>query len=171
MTDRLPPVYALLNHNEYEREEAAMWMHWRDFDPLPPQPFECEADVLIDWRASHNNRPSLTVRAERDGQELGICIAGSLCSHSEDAGAQQTLTIHWLNVDDPAPQLAGLGRHLLQRALVEMHGKGYRHCVLHMSPDANRPVLLYSSMGFEFFDRSYTMRGSLGSNNNCTTSH
>ena len=63
-------------------------------------------------------------------------------------------------MDEPL-QGRGLGRYLLQRAMKEMHAKGYRHAAISTWWRNYRAFLFYSNYGFRAADWTYAFRREL----------
>ena len=57
-----------------------------------------------------------------------------------------------------ADAIQGLGRYLLQRALREMHGAGYRHAAISTHWRNYRAFLFYSNYGYRVVDWTYGLR-------------
>jgi len=52
-------------------------------------------------------------------------------------------------------QSRGLGRHLLQRSLKEMHGAGFRHAAISTALGNHRAFLFYTNYGYRVVDWTY----------------
>jgi ribosomal protein S18 acetylase RimI-like enzyme len=60
----------------------------------------------------------------------------------------------WLGVE-AAVRGKGLGKHLLQRALLELRQAGYRHATISTARHNYRAALLYSNLGYRVVDWTY----------------
>jgi len=156
LSDRLDHVHALMGINGYRRCAGEIYLEWRDCEPAPPAAFSLPVELSLEWRPGRGALPGLVVRALRDGQELGVCVNVSCGEFSRAPEAQEAFLTKWLGVDE-AVQGQGLGRHLLQAALRELHGAGYRHAVISTSWTNHRACLFYSNCGYRASDWTYAL--------------
>ena len=91
------------------------------------------------------------------GERGGRSHSGEI---SDAEAAQDWLFVIWLWVKDDL-QGQGLGRHLLQRNLQEMHGVGYRHAAISTDWENHRAFLFYSNYGFHQADWTFCYRREL----------
>jgi len=156
LSDRLDHVHALMGINGYERCAGEIYLEWRDYEPAPPAASPFPIDLSLDWTPGRGALPGLVVHALRDGQELGVCVNVSCGEFSRAPEAQEAFLTKWLGVDEEV-QGQGLGRHLLQAALRELHGAGYRHAVISTSWTNYRACLFYSNFGYRASDWTYAL--------------
>ena len=88
---------------------------------------------------------------------MGVCECVSCGEFSHADGAQDWVFTEWLGVEAEF-QGKGLGRYLLQRALQEMHGAGYRHAAISTHWRNYRAFLFYSNYGYRVVDWTYGLR-------------
>ena len=151
LSAHLSQVEALLGLNGYQRRSSEVNLDWPDLPALTPEPIDGAIDVTLQCRPAAGQRPGLRVLAHRDGDEIGICICKSLGERSPAAVAQEWFYVSWLGVAE-GERGRGLGRSLLERALAEMRGIGYRHATICTPGDNYRAYLFYSNYGFRAVD-------------------
>ena len=154
LSDRLDHVQALLAFNGYERTGGEVFLDWPNFEPAPPAAPEVEADVQVEQRPGRGKRPGLRLWADRDGKQLGECVSCSVAEWHDADEAQDWIFTNWLGVEGEV-QGKGLGRHLLQRALQEARGLGYRHAAISTERTNHRALLFYSNYGYHVVDWTY----------------
>jgi len=160
LSDRLDHVRALLQFNDYELFQGEVFLDWPDYEPLEPAPTDVPAEIKVEWEDGRGQRPNVRVRAIRDGGEVGSCYCISDGESSRAPEAQERVFVLELWVTE---RLQGrrLGRYLLQRALKEAHGKGYRHAAISTDWRNYRAFLFYSNHGFRAADWTYAFRREL----------
>lgn len=151
---RLDQVEALLQFNGYRRVRGEVFLDWPDYAPRPPGSAPVFAAISLEWVQGRGARPGLHLRAHHKEKQIAECVCVSCGEYSEADAAQDWLFTTWLGVDD-AFQGKGLGRYLLERALEEMHGVGYRHAVISAAWDNCRAFLFYSNFGYHVVDWTY----------------
>jgi ribosomal protein S18 acetylase RimI-like enzyme len=161
LSDRLEHVQALLAFNGYEKCAGEVFLDWPDYDPPQPATVDFPTEIAVEWREGRGARPGVRVRALGEGRQLGECVCLSGGEWSDEADAQDWFHVVWLGIED-AVQGRGLGRHLLQRTLMELHGRGYRHACISTHWDNPRALLFYSNYGFHMVDWTYGFRRELG---------
>ena len=161
LSDRLDHVHALLGFNGYERMVGEVYLDWPDYGPLVPAAPEVCADISLSWKPGRGARPGLDVIAHRDEKWTGICHSVSGGEFSDADDAQDWFLTCWLHVAEEV-QGKGLGRHLLQRALQEMHDIGYRHAAISTSSENFRAMLFYGNCGYRVVDWTYALGRTLG---------
>ena len=166
LSDRLGHIAALLGWNGYRRIAGEVYMDWFDYPEIEPAPAEIAADISIEWCPGHGKRPGVNVHAQQGDKRLGVCMCISAAENSaagefSAAGeypaaeeAQDWAFTKWLGVKEEA-QGKGLGRHLLQRALLELRDAGYRHAAISTARDNYRAALFYSNLGYQVVDWTY----------------
>jgi GNAT superfamily N-acetyltransferase len=160
LSDRLGHVAALLGWNGYTRIAGEVYMDWIDYPEIEPAPAGIPAEVSVEWCPGKAARPGVNVHARQGDKPLGVCMCISAAEGSaagEYAGApeaQDWAFTEWLGVEREA-QGKGLGRHLLQRALLELRGAGYRHAAISTARDNYRAALFYSNLGYQVLDWTY----------------
>jgi ribosomal protein S18 acetylase RimI-like enzyme len=162
LSDRLDHVQALMAFNGYEKCAGEVFLDWPEYEPTEPVPAALAAEIGVKWRDGRGARPGLFLTALQEGRRLGECECLSGGEYSDAADAQIWIFVVWLGVEDDV-QGQGLGRHLLQRALQEMHGIGYRHASISTKWDNHRALLFYSNYGFHVVDWTYGFRRKLTS--------
>jgi GNAT superfamily N-acetyltransferase len=104
--------------------------------------------------------PGLTVHAYRGERELGICMCVSCVEYNLVGADQAWAFTKWLGVEEEV-QGRGLGKALLQRALRELRGVGYRHAAISTALHNYRAALFYSNLGYKVVDWTYEYSRSL----------
>jgi GNAT superfamily N-acetyltransferase len=140
-------VRALLGLAGFQERGSEVLLTWRDFTPPEPPPPAPACTLELVW----NDEARLTVRAVRDGEELGWCAMDKWpvrLSREED----------WcfcpgLRVEEPF-QGQRLGTSLLTAALQEMRRAGCRHTALSTGWQNHRAVLMYTNLGYRHADRT-----------------
>ena len=157
LSDHLDQVHALLGFNGYRRVAGEVYLHWPDYESIAPTPADVSADISLQWHQGRGTRSGLTVQAHQGEKEIGVCecASGGECSHADEA--QDWLFTTWIGVSEEM-QGKGLGRHLLQRALQEMHSVGYRHAAISTNWQNFRAFLFYSNYGYRVVDWTYALR-------------
>jgi GNAT superfamily N-acetyltransferase len=155
LSDRLGHVAALLGANGYQKTAGEVYMDWRDLPALEPAPAHVRAEIALEWVPGTGRLPGLTIRALRNGAQLGVCMCVS-CAEYGGVGSDEEdwAFTKWIGVE-PAAQGRGLGRHLLQRALLELRQAGYRHAAISTALDNYRAALMYSNLGYQVIDWTY----------------
>ena len=157
LSDRLDQVHALLQFNGYERAAGEAFMDWPDYPAITPTPSAVDCEVVVEWLEGAGTRPGLIVRATVGGEEVGLCRGASSGEFSRAADAQDWWFVKWVAVSEQL-QGKGLGKQLLQRALQEMRGVGYRHVTISTSWHNYRAFLFYTNMGFHVVDWTYGLQ-------------
>jgi GNAT superfamily N-acetyltransferase len=155
VSDRMGHVYGLLGMNGYKPAgEGEIFLEYLNYSvdlPAVPDPV---VEVQVQVREGQGDLPNVTVRALRDGEELGGCGAlsgGDFCRARE---AQARIFIDGLSVTDEN-QGQGWGRYLLTRTLWEARQLGYTHTVISTSKRNYRAQLFYTNYGYRVTDTVY----------------
>ena len=156
LSDHLDQVHALLGFDGYRRAAGEVYLHWPDYEPIEPTPAGVSADISLQWCQGRGTLPGLTVHAYQGEKEIGVCecLSCGECSYADQA--QDWLFTTWIGVSEEM-QGKGLGRHLLQRALQEMHSVGYRHAAISTNWRNFRAFLFYSNYGYRVVDWTYAL--------------
>jgi ribosomal protein S18 acetylase RimI-like enzyme len=154
LSDHLEHVQALLKINGYRPIGGEVVLDWPHYTPGEPTAPGVEAEIALEWSKGQATLPLLAVRARRGGEEIGVCESLSLGEISDAEAAQDWLFVIWLWVKVEL-RGKGLGRHLLQRNLHEMHGAGYRHASISTDWENHRAFLFYSNHGFHQVDWTF----------------
>ena len=157
LSDRIGHVHALLGLRGYERWTGEVYLDWPNFQPAEPPTAEVEAAVAVAEQPGRGARPGLVLLARQAGEEIGVCSCKSCGEWSDAADAQDWFLTEWLGIEGPW-QGKGLGKHLLQLALNEMHARGYRHAAISTNWRNHRAALFYSNFGYRVSDWTYAMR-------------
>lgn len=155
LSDALGQVHALLGYNGYHRQVGEVFLTWRDYARNPVS-LALAADVSVEWEPGRGEYPNVSIRARRDGLEIGICQSVSGGEFSNHPDAQPWFHTTWLGIHDEF-QGQGLGRYLLQRTLQEMRDVGYRHAAISTSWENYRAFLFYSNLGYRVSDWTYAL--------------
>lgn len=154
LSDRLEHIHALLGMNGYHRCAGEVYLEWPEFAPEPPGPPPLPVELVTEWNPGRGHLPGLTLRAMQDDRQLGLCVNLSCGEYASAEAAQDGCLTKWLGVDAQA-QGQGLGRWLLQTALWELRGAGYRRAVISTSWANHRACLFYSNCGYRAVDWTY----------------
>lgn len=155
LSDALGQVHALLGYNGYERQVGEVFLTWRDY-ARNPVALALAVDVSVEWEPGRGEYPNVSIRAVREGVEIGICQSVSGGEFSNHPDAQPWFHTTWLGIHDEF-QGQGLGRYLLQRTLQEMRDVGYRHAAISTSWKNYRAFLFYSNLGYRVSDWTYAL--------------
>ena len=153
LSDALDQVQALLGFNGYRRCAGEVFLDWENY-AVTPMPSSLPVTLSVDWEQGRGEHPNCTVKAHRDGEQVGICesvCGGEFSSHTD---AQDWLHTVWLGIEGEF-QGQGLGRYLLQYELQEMHKVGYRHAAISTNWENYRAFLFYSNYGYQVVDWTY----------------
>jgi len=156
LSDHLGQVHALLGFNGYKRVAGEVYLDWPNYEPVLLSPTDVSAEISLKWQQERGTRPNLIVQAHQNGKEIGVCVSVSGGEFSDADDAQDWLFTDWLGVSDEI-QGKGLGRHLLQCAIQEMHGVGYRHAAISTDWQNFRAFLFYSNFGYRVVDWTYAL--------------
>jgi len=154
LSDRMAHVYGLVRMNGYATNEGEIFMARRGAPPPRPAPPDAWADVIVQRPAGRGELPGLTVRAVRDGEQIGVCRSISAGEYCRAAAAQRSLFTEWLGVE-PDQRGVGWGRYLLLRSLWEMQRLGYRDAFISAGWTNFRALLLYTNYGYQVTDTVY----------------
>ena len=83
LSDVLDQVQALLGFNGYRRSAGEVFLDWENYT-VTPMPSSLSVELSVDWEQGRGEHPNCTVRAHRDGEEIGICesvCGGEFSSH------------------------------------------------------------------------------------------
>lgn len=157
LSDRLDQVHALLSFNGYQKKGNELILDWPNFTPVTPSHADVTAEVSLEWKEGLGARPGLVIRAHLGKEEIGTCECVSGGEYSRADEAQDWLFTTWLGVSEQM-QGKGLGRHLLQRALQEMHNIGYQHAAISAEGHNARALLFYGNYGYHVVDWTYGLQ-------------
>jgi ribosomal protein S18 acetylase RimI-like enzyme len=162
LSDHLGHLGALFGQNGYRRTHGEVFMDWMDY-PLPkPVAPQTELEVNVEWRQKPDTPPAnapsywprFVLRAHQGEQEVGECHTVPLSDYTNDPAAQDRFFVTWIGVNDES-QGRGVGRYLLQRALLEMRNAGFRHATISTARHNYRAALFYTNLGFRVVDWTY----------------
>jgi GNAT superfamily N-acetyltransferase len=154
LSDHLGHVQALLGFNGYRKAGGEVYLDWPDYDPREPAPTEVDVEITVEFPKGRGLLPNITLKALRDGSQIGECV-GYSCAHASPLEVEEDWWFCTLLGVDDAFQGKGLGKHILQRALKEMYGLGYRHAAISTSWDNYRALLFYTNVGYSVADWTY----------------
>jgi ribosomal protein S18 acetylase RimI-like enzyme len=154
LSDRLEHIHALMGFNGYKRVAGEVYLNWRNFTPYEPPQAGVDANVTLTWRKGTGERPDLVLTAQQGNERVGECACKSLGHPSRPEENEDWLFTDWIGVSETV-RGRGLGRHLLRRALLEMHAVGYRHAAISTAWDNHRALLFYSNFGYSAVDWTY----------------
>jgi GNAT superfamily N-acetyltransferase len=109
------------------------------------------AETTVEWRQAHGARPGIVVRAHSAGRRLGVCHCACCGDWIDAQEAQDWCFTTWIGVEGDQ-QGQGLGRYLLQTALAELRGVGYRHAAISTDWRNHRAALFYTNLGYRVVD-------------------
>lgn len=153
LSSALDHVHALLGMNGYQRSDGWVCFEWRDYS-VTPTPLTVPITLSVHWKEGRGVLPNCDVVAYLNGERIGVCQSVSVGEFSSHTDAQNWFDTGFLDVED-AFQGQGIGRHLLQRSLEEMHNVGYRHARISANWENYRALLFYSSCGYRVADWTY----------------
>ena len=153
LSSALDHVHALLGMNGYQRSDGWVCFEWRDYS-VTPTPLTAPITLSVHWKEGQGVLPNCDVVAHLNGERIGVCQSVSVGEFSSHTDAQNWFDTGFLDVKD-AFQGQGIGRHLLQRSLEEMHNVGYRHAAISANWENYRALLFYSNVGYRVADWTY----------------
>ena len=108
----------------------------------------------LEWKEGPGKRPDLRVSAVQDDRIIGTCHSLSCAAVARDASLEDW---HFCDNLDVAEECQGrnLGRHLLERSLLELHGIGYRHAAISTDLRNYRAALFYGNYGNRYLAYTY----------------
>ena len=161
LSSRMEQVSALLGNNGYTRGQGEVVLDWPNYR-VDAEDADCPMsyDIALDWEERPSGQKGLTVWARRENEDMGICVCTPLSDQSPSPLARNWTYTRWLAVD-PDIQHRGLGSFLVRRALAELYSIGYRHATICCIDDNYRALLLYSNLGYQAVDWTYTWRKKL----------
>ena len=83
LSDALDQVQALLGFNGYRRCAGEVFLDWENY-AVTPMPSSLPVTLSVDWEQGRGEHPNCTVKAHRDGEQVGICesvCGGEFSSH------------------------------------------------------------------------------------------
>ncbi len=92
--------------------------------------------------------------AKHGERQVGECHSVSRGDYTNTEAVQDCFFTEWIGVEEDV-QGKGIGRYLLQRALLEMHGAGYRHATISTARHNYRAALCYTNLGYRVVDWTY----------------
>jgi ribosomal protein S18 acetylase RimI-like enzyme len=152
LSDRLRSLSRVLVRNGFAPvyRELHLACEGRHFPPtMTPAPPE----IAVVAGKPEGSQQEVALRAMRGGEQVGVCVYGTLTHVTDDPAAQRWGYAHWLHVG-PGLRRRGVARHLLTRALAEMAAQGWAGCWLTTGADNWAAQPLYLSLGFEIVDAS-----------------
>ena len=152
LSSALDHVHTLLGIN-YRRSEGWVCFDWQDYS-VTPIPLTVPVTLSIHWKEGRGERPNCDVVAHLDGVRIGVCQSVSAGEFSSHTDAQNWFDTTGIDVED-AFQGRGIGRHLLQRSIQEMHKVGYRHAAITAHCENYRALLFYGNCGYRVADWTY----------------
>ena len=155
LSNHLDHIEALLGFNGYGKNLGGeIFLDAVGYQPLQPIAVDFSFDIELEWKEGPGKRPDLSVHARQGGLELGICTSLSCAAIARDAALEDWHFCDGLSINDEW-QGRGLGRHLLERARLEMYAVGYRHAAISTSLKNYRALQFYSNYGYRVVDYTY----------------
>jgi GNAT superfamily N-acetyltransferase len=152
LSDRLVHVGALLLLHGFGPSGGELFLGAPDY-PLPPPPEVAEGVELVVEEAAPERAalPGPTVRAYRDGREIGVFESCSAAEFSGGAELEDTVFVQWLNVvEEEQGRRLGLALHGF--GLIESRKLGFRHAVISTDQGNDRALLFYANHGYRLVD-------------------
>ena len=109
------------------RSDGWVCFDWQDYS-VTPIPLTVPVTLSVHWKEGRGARPNCDVVAHLMVR-IGVCQSVSAGEFSSHPDAQNWFDTTGIDVED-AFQGRGIGRHLLQRSIQEMHKVGYRHAAI-----------------------------------------
>jgi len=157
LSEHMGHVRALFGVNGYREDLSELYLRWPDF--TPPQPVKPDLDFrLVTEKADGSYGPRLRLRAMQGGRELGACLMDR--GHWSAPNAAEWCFCDGLDVIDEF-QGKRLGLFLLATGLQEMRKQGCRHAAITTNWTNYRAALMYTNLGFQHADRTYSFRKDL----------
>lgn len=168
LSKRIEHVTGLLASHGYNPHDGHLTMERPiDTPPLPdPRP---DIDVNVERTIGKDNRPNLWVKATTKGQTVGNVRTISGPFYASDESLNTVAYTRWVDVA-ASYRRRGIARHLLRRALHEMHKEGYTMARLNCREKNLPAVALYASEGYVTRDVSHAYVKDLGVDDNTSNS-
>jgi GNAT superfamily N-acetyltransferase len=146
-----------LRLNKYRQAAGEVFLQRIDFDPPEPIPIDLDVQISVQWEESRTRRPNVRVRAHLGDTPVAECFAHSIADYTNDETAKDWFCVALLGVEE---SLRGksLGRHLLERTMLEIHRAGYRHAVISTAANNHLAFVFYCNLGFEVSDWTFGLR-------------
>ena len=154
LSDRQGHVHGLLGINGYEQHGGEIFMAGPIPDLREPALPEEGVDNSVEEIPGRGSLPNLTVRALRDGREVGACYSHSAGEYVHCQEAQMTSFTVGLGIED-LDQGRGWGLYLLHHSLWEMRKIGYELATISTDWRNYRALLLYTNYGYHAIDTVY----------------
>jgi ribosomal protein S18 acetylase RimI-like enzyme len=155
VSDRMGHLYGLFGMNGYKPAgEGEIFLEYLNYPVAMPVFPDPAVEVQVQAKEGRGDLPNITVRALRDGKEIGSCIAlsgGDFCHARE---VQDRIFVDGLGVTGKE-QGQGWGRYLLTRTLWEARQLGYRDTVISTGKRNYRAQLFYTNYGYRVTDTVY----------------
>jgi GNAT superfamily N-acetyltransferase len=154
LSDRLAHVFALLGANSYERSHGEVYLDWMDYPTVDPGPPPSGLELDYEWQEYEDRRPSLTLRAMKSEEEIGICENHACGQASSPPAVRDAFLTHWLGVEEASGR-RGLAKYLLARVRLELRREGYRRAIISTHWRNYPAMLLYANYGYRVADWTY----------------
>lgn len=162
LSDRLWHIGALLAMAGYQTTQGEVFLGWRDYPAIELTPTSMPTKVTVHWRGEEGKRPGVAVCADQGERRVGICCCAPLANWTDVPETQDWCFVDWVCVEEDV-QGQGLGKHLLQRALVEMREAGFRHTAISTDWRNYQAALFYTNLGYQVLDWTHGYERDLAS--------
>ena len=152
LSNHLEHIQALLQMNGYQVCGGEIFLDWPHMNPGPAiEGSGLAIELGLKKTPGLGSLPDIKVVAYHHGQEIGTCISLSAASFSRREIDEDWIFTNWLGITE-AYQGRGLGRYLLDCALIEARESGYRHAAISTAIDNPRALLFYANCGYQAVD-------------------
>jgi len=161
LSDHLGHIAALLGYDGYNKTRGEVFLDGINYEPVQPLAIDLSFDIKLEWKDGPGKRQDLSLYAYQGSKELGQCHS---ISCARFASAPKLEDWHFCDGLDAAEEVQGrgLGRHLLERARLELHKVGYRHAGISTAWQNYRAFQFYSNYGYSVADWTYEWGKDLG---------
>lgn len=150
LSDRLDHISSFLNENGYRPHDAHLTMECRLSEQVSPDPHP-DLEIVVEKTRGVGSRQNIRVKAYYCGNHVGTCRSISGCTYAEVEELETCCYTRWIGVDETVRR-RGFARHLLTRALWEMHKEGYDRALLNCRKKNVAATSLYASIGYTISD-------------------
>lgn len=154
LTSHAAHISALLLSRGYAAEQCEALLTLRDCADWPVLPARVPLETRQDITDPPEELPTI-IGAQVDGEDVGICVGMVLSAQSGDPAAAEWGYIRYLAVDG-VHRRQGIAQHLLTLTNQALVGRGVRHLSLCCLGDNAPALLLYTNLGLQAVDYTYS---------------
>jgi GNAT superfamily N-acetyltransferase len=131
-----------------------------DFDPPEPSRVDLDVRISVHWKDS-TSKSNVKLEAHLGDIRIAECLAHRIAEYTDEEKAKDWFCISWLGVGESF-RGKHLGKHLLERTMLEMRQAGYRHAIISTAVNNHLAFVFYTNFGFEISDWTFGLSKVLG---------